>query len=348
MLGYALLLYSITLVNGAANNNPSTTPFNEWPMVMAHDAATTYLDPTSLLSTWTQTQTPGGIEKLLQCGARGFDWRPRLKDSELIMHHGPVSIDYPMASALDELLEWTSSHPSLNDFVVLSIVDCDGGESCVAATKALLRSKGIHFIDNCTELEGMTAEKAWQMGQVAGNGGSVLAVFGCKDGYYDPSVTCSGFDLKEGIYTCYANSPKSSFPYDRLWNYAAKVVASGPQAGLLYTLQMIWQESDESVVIGELHGSSLLKDEEWSKINQQVAARLTNGQIDSSRLNFVEINNVCDHGLTVLQALRQSRGIPASPVRRLRKDRLAEFRERLRKRVRNLVESERVHDWLAF
>ena len=37
----ALLL----LVGSAQSKDPATTPLNAWPMIMAHDAATTYLDP---------------------------------------------------------------------------------------------------------------------------------------------------------------------------------------------------------------------------------------------------------------------------------------------------------------
>ena len=279
-------------------------------MVMAHDAATTYMDPSSLLSTWTRTQSSGGITQLLNCGARGFDWRPRLAEGQLIMHHGPVSINHPMAKVVDELLAWTSSRPTIDDFVVLSVVDCDGGEACVDSAKRLFTAKGVAFIENCSAMEGLTAAAAWKKGRMKNsNGGSVLAVFGCKDDYYDPSVSCSGYDFHNGLYTCYASSSTRSFPLNRLWNYAKKVVASGPQQGRLYTLQMIWQESDESIAIGEVHGSSLIKDEEWSKINEQVAERIKDGRINVTRINFVEINNVCDKGLTVLQALRKARGI---------------------------------------
>ena len=39
-------------------------------MVMAHDAATTYLSGDNVVTKWAQTQPPGGFAKLLDCGAR--------------------------------------------------------------------------------------------------------------------------------------------------------------------------------------------------------------------------------------------------------------------------------------
>ena len=52
----------------------------------------------------------------------------------------------------------------------------------------------------------------------------------------------------------------------------------------------------DSVVIGELHGSSLLSDETRSTLNALVTARIQSGAVDASSMNFVEINNVCDGG----------------------------------------------------
>lgn len=58
--------------------------FNEYPMIMAHDAATTYLTKANSYSTvdrFTKTQPDGGIQGLLSCGARAFDLRPGPKVS---------------------------------------------------------------------------------------------------------------------------------------------------------------------------------------------------------------------------------------------------------------------------
>eukprot|EP01047_Picozoa_sp_COSAG01_P077481 COSAG01_NODE_13967_length_1513_cov_3.613154_2_plen_143_part_00 len=94
------------IVQAAAGKDPNTTLVNEWPMVMVHDAATTYLREGHLLNKtvldWTITQPPGGTARELDCGARGFDWRPTLSGGTLYMHHGSVGIDYPMEVSVEE------------------------------------------------------------------------------------------------------------------------------------------------------------------------------------------------------------------------------------------------------
>lgn len=51
---------------------------NQWPFLEAHDAATTYLTGERDVVAWTQTQPPGGVAQLLECGARALDWRPKV------------------------------------------------------------------------------------------------------------------------------------------------------------------------------------------------------------------------------------------------------------------------------
>jgi len=131
----SMLLRSMaTLLLGAAATlarNPNTTVLNEWPMIMVHDAATTYLREGHLLNKtvldWTITQQPVGTGGELRCGARGFDWRPTLQPSgELVMHHGSVTINYPMESAIDEIVSWCANNTQPEDLVVLGVTDCAG------------------------------------------------------------------------------------------------------------------------------------------------------------------------------------------------------------------------------
>ena len=60
-----------------------TTQLNEWPMLMVHNAATTYLPGGILhqINNWAKTQPDGGISGLLDCGARCF--LPRVYKSTL-------------------------------------------------------------------------------------------------------------------------------------------------------------------------------------------------------------------------------------------------------------------------
>ena len=116
---------------GAHGRDPNTTVLNEWPMIMVHDAATTYLREGHLLNKtildWTITQPPGvGTAGELDCGARGFDWRPTLQGGKLVMHHGSVTIDYPMQGAVDEIVNWCANNTKPEDLVVLGVTDCSG------------------------------------------------------------------------------------------------------------------------------------------------------------------------------------------------------------------------------
>ena len=106
-------------------------------------------------------------------------------------------------------------------------------------------------------------------------------------------------------YTCYADSSTKAFPLNRMWSYIDGVVADGPPAdGSLYSVQCIWQETTNSVIVGELHGSTLLDDEKSSQLNALLASRIKSGQFNISRINLVEVNNVCDGGPALLAALR--------------------------------------------
>ena len=131
-------------------------------MVAAHDAATSYLKP-GLVNQWAKTQSSGGISAMLNCGARFFDWRPKLKsDGSLIMHHGPINVDYQMSKVLNELTLWLRNRtdsPEKN-FVVLGITDCDGGPACMRATRNELEHHNITFLSDCAMLSNLTVASA--------------------------------------------------------------------------------------------------------------------------------------------------------------------------------------------
>lgn len=69
--------------------------------------------------------------------------------------------------------------------------------------------------------------------------------------HYDPSQTCSGNEgLKE--YTCYTDAASKAFPVNRMFKYLNATAAAVPPAdGTLYAMQALWEESAETVAIGE-------------------------------------------------------------------------------------------------
>ena len=93
------------LPRGVVGKDPSTTPLTQWPMIFAHDAATSYL-PGGLLhqiNDWTKTQPSGGFKKMLECGARAFDVRPyRASNTSdtITFHHGPIHVNKDFAEVL--------------------------------------------------------------------------------------------------------------------------------------------------------------------------------------------------------------------------------------------------------
>ena len=62
-------------------------------------------------------------------------------------------------------------------------------------------------------------------------------------------------------------------------------------------MQAIWQESATTVIDGEAHGSSLVKDELRSGLNALLVRWLKNGSFP--HVNFLEVNNVCDGGAEI-------------------------------------------------
>ena len=73
----------------------------------------------------------------------------------------------------------------------------------------------------------------------------------------------------------------------------------------LFTVQALWQETVDSVIVSSLHGSSLILDESKSQINHILAEKIINKEFDVTNVNAVEINNVCDGGIELLNALRE-------------------------------------------
>lgn len=307
-----------------------TTQLNEWPMLMVHNAATTYLRGGILhpINNWAKTQPDGGISGLLDCGARAIDWRPIVVDGTLKMHHGSVTVDHTMSDALTELVAWAGQKGSATeDIIVLGITDCEG-TNCTALAQDELTAHGIRFVTDCSTLR-LTVADAFNQFALS-TGGAVVAIFDCWAENYHEEVACSGYlselqgthgaavvpqpaiasstgGLNEsaGFYTCYADSSSKAMPIARMLAYLQAVANAGPPLdGRLYALQALWQQSTASTAIGELEGSSLLLDEVKSQLHVLVEQWITSKQLNTSAINMLEVNNICDGGLDLLKLLR--------------------------------------------
>jgi hypothetical protein len=253
-----------------------------------------------VVADWTKTQSVG-LAGQLECGARAFDYRPYYEDGVVFAHHGGVVIRTPMQQSLDEVVSWGSTHPS-GELVVLFLTACDGDDGCRDAAIALTESSGVKVITDCADLTSLTYEAALDMSALA-TGGNVLAVYDCMDSHYDSTINCYG----KG-YACYNNTwstETSTQPWQQMTEYAlATSAATPPSNGHLWMIQTHWQSDAASVTLGTLHQSSLLLDEERSQLNMWTAEQIEEGGF--KHMNMVEVDNVCDAGPRILQALRKS------------------------------------------
>eukprot|EP00940_MAST-03C_sp_MAST-3C-sp2_P000467 g467.t1 len=259
-------------------------------MIMAHDSATTYLEGGAWhqINQWTKTQSGGSFSALLECGARSFDFRPKLKsDGSLIMHHGPVDVDHPMGDALDEVLQWADTQDrNASNLIHLDIWDCEQSDSdqgsCWDKIESLLEGKNLSVVE-CDDLKSKTVDDIFSLSRV-------VVTDGCVTANYDESVTCSGFGGKASNLRALAASKNSRY-------VEANLRTTNVDMSLYYTC---YADSDSK---------AFPLDRMWSYLNQLTASRIRSGEIDASKLNLVEINNVCDGGSDILAALREVKGV---------------------------------------
>lgn len=273
----------------------AVTPLSQVPFLMAHDAATTYRRHYSLLGKvlpgQVQTQPEGGFTDLLDCGVRAFDLRPcRAHDGQLFMHHGPVTIKYPLGEALEEIINWAGRHHEA--LVIVYLSHCGAGEGCATGAKAreqcesqtanLLEKLGITLIQSVD----MTLEEAVKKAKLP-NGGLVLALDQFSQDSldqvrenYDPSIQyCAGRKVKPGAVT-------------DLFAYMDRIAAEKPSGRELVISQAHWQDPHSTFVDG-CH-ETVLQMESGSEINKKVAEEISRGRW--RHINLLEVDNACDRG----------------------------------------------------
>jgi len=312
----------------------SKTPLNQWPMIMSHDAATSYFTGktcegvATAESDWVVTQSPGSWLSQLNCGARAFDLRLLSKNSRLISHHGAVDINVGVAHLLSEVKAWQVQNP--NELVLVYGSHCSG-EKCPEMFMEVLAAAGIPLL-KCSEIEQLTLGSALEIG-------SILAVDGCVKENYDPSISCykelasaAGAEAQLGavprqsqkggsedetsgkgvsvqkpnelVDSCHGSSSEKFF--HALWaSLAAVSDGRGKNQPFLWMAQAHWQYNAPSIVQGTVIGSCILKDESETGVNARLAEKITSGEFP--HLNLLEVDNVCDgdgSGQKLLAALR--------------------------------------------
>jgi hypothetical protein len=276
---------------------------NEFAMIQTHDSMTGELNEERdhIMARWAQTQR-GTLVDQLDCGARAFDYRPYLTENgDIFAHHGPVVIHKRMEESIGEILLWAKENPT--ELVIMQVSHCVDArfnnnyysQNCVEDVLALLQKMNIPMITDCSELDSLTMEKALS----AEN--HLLAIFGCSFGYWDPSLTC----YKKDEYVCYDSWPENTtaLAWQRMDAFCQSSSSFVPVAdGQLWGFGANWQSSVESVILGTLHNSSLLLDEERSMINSWAADQIVAGKW--KYLNMVSVDNVCHNGNDLYKAIQ--------------------------------------------
>jgi len=281
-------------------------------MVLSHDAATSMFDAKlRVISSYTQTQKDGELASQLDCGARAYDYRPYLqKDGSLIAHHGSEKVHADMRGSLQGIIDWLSQPAHADELVLLYVSHClsDGDKDtqeprCTDAAANLLADMGISTVrGDCAPLSSLTVGDALSRGKLPG-GGSLLAVFDCVNENYVESVNCWGLQGKHE-YSCYGKNREVAWASLTTYlNSTASPLAT--PADNLWMLQAHWQSTKVSVPLGDLHLSSVLKDESKAGVNLWLAQTLRARALPYETLNLVELDNVCDNGLEVLAALQE-------------------------------------------
>lgn len=274
---------------------------NQFPFLMSHDAATGEIIEARdhIIAAYSKTQ-PSGLVEQLNCGARSFDYRPLAHEGNLFAHHGNFKILKPMKESMMEIMRWCDSNP--DDLVLVYLSHYEGDDNCKDLSIELMKSLNIMTVSNCDDLSTLSYKKAYVQSRLRG-GGHLMALFDCVDEEFDPKVNCYG----KG-YSCYDSWPEnsSSIPWETMENYIYNVTKRVPVSdGQLWMTQAHWQSSTVSVPLGILHNSTVLKDEERSSMNIWIAAQISEKKLPF--LNIVEVDNVCDHGLDIYNALLKYR-----------------------------------------
>lgn len=308
----AYLAVVLLCIEAASLANPDRL-LKQYPMILSHDAATSMLDvKLNVVSAYTQTQAQGSLSSQLDCGSRAFDYRPYLKkDNTVIAHHGTIKVDSLMKDSVQDIINWLAQPQNVDELVVLYVSHCeaDGDSSsqesrCVDASADILQEMNVSTIrGDCSPLATLTVGDALAQGKLP-NAGSLLAIYDCANENFVQAVNCWGVHNKRE-YSCYGKNKEVA--WDALAGYLNSTASPlATAADNLWLLQAHWQSNTVSVPLGDLHRSSVLKDESKAGVNAWLAEQLKNRALPYETLSFVELDNVCDGGLAVLEALREA------------------------------------------
>ena len=115
-------------------------------------------------------------------------------------------------------------------------------------------------------------------------------------------VFIDGDDDDSSYYGCWLSDATRAYPVGRMLEQLDNVTRRGLSDGHFTQAQGLWQESEASIAIGALRNSSLLLDQRRSGLNEILAREVASGRWRGA-VNFLEVNDVCDHGAELAKAL---------------------------------------------
>jgi len=266
--------------------------FNEYEIIMAHDAATAMLslEPTTLKSKiadpWAQTQANGTLYDLINCGARGLDLRLNITIyGTIYFRHGTVPIAYNVSDAVLDVVKFLKQNPE--EFIVLYWSCSNQNEVCYEVLNQTLSELNLPLLfglESCTGLANLHVSEVRRLSEV-NTGGSLLSLGGnCIDENYDKSIQCWGKK-----HSCIGDNSDVSF--NKFWAYMNRTYEKN-YTNKLWMIQAHWQYDGTSIAHGTLHNSSILDDTLKSEITEKFWSRAET-MFSPVRHNFVELDNIC-------------------------------------------------------
>jgi hypothetical protein len=307
----------------------------QYPMLMAHDAATAYagyavgqLSGTYCYQFKTQAfsysapfmgragQAPSGLTSLLDCGARALDLRLTKGGpcadkgiGQVCMHHSKLNIeDQTFESELQTVVDWAANNPT--ELVLLKLVpDNDGAPEAIQAALDVHSITSVpKCLDHGVDPTTWTLDHARALARMP-NGGQLLATWApaqssgqpaeqsCVDDNFVPTIA---FDPAD---------PEGSF--EALWSYANETVERSSRTGKFQEVQLMWQSGrtfelyEKAFPLHALDRQPFkygnLKSTQESSINSRVLARIDS--IRGPALNLVKLNDICLHGPEIAKRL---------------------------------------------
>jgi len=117
-------------------------------------------------------------------------------------------------------------------------------------------------------------------------------------------LSAKGVAMKADHYNCWKDSKTHDYAYNQLLDYVMNLTSmSPPSGGELWVAQGAWAEDVADITLGFVLDSSLLKDEVNSGLNKALAIEIKNRTRILNHPPIVGINNVCDGGEELRQAL---------------------------------------------